>query len=80
MSHLVQISAQVNREGCISINFHSDLLIVIQQLKEKFTIVHRLKGLSSLSSRWTDVDGMNIDLQTKDQWDLIVQVHSKLIR
>ena len=30
MSYLVQISAQVNGEGCISICFHSTLLIVIQ--------------------------------------------------
>ena len=37
-------------------------------------IVHRLKGLSGLGSRWTDVNGMNINLQMKDQWDLIVQI------
>ena len=29
MSHLVQLSAQVNGEGCISVYFHSNLLIVI---------------------------------------------------
>ena len=29
MSHLAQLSAQVNREGCISVYFHSNLLILI---------------------------------------------------
>ena len=48
--------------------------LFIQQLKEKFPIIHRLKGISGLGNRWSDAKGMNIDLQMKDQWDAIVQV------
>ena len=50
------------------------LLTTIQQLKDKFTIVHRLKEISGLGNRLSDAKGMNIDLQMKDQWDAIVQV------
>jgi hypothetical protein len=53
--------------------------MVIQQLKDKFIIVHKLKGTSGLSSGWTDAKGMNIDLQTKDQWDALVQVRPTLL-
>ena len=49
-------------------------LSVVQQLKDKFLIVHKLKQVSGLGSGWTDTGGMNIDLQTKGQWDLIVDV------
>jgi hypothetical protein len=53
--------------------------MVIQQLKDKFIIVHKLKGTSGLGSGWTDAKGMNIDLQTKDQWDALVQVRPTLL-
>ena len=54
-------------------------LMVIQQLKDKYIIVHKLKGTSGLGSGWTDAKGMNIDLQTKDQWDALVQVCPTLL-
>ena len=44
------------------------LLTVIQQLKDKF------KGASGLGAGWTDANGMGIKLETKDQWDELVQV------
>ena len=50
------------------------LLMVIQQLKDKFIIVHKLKGASGLGAGWTDANGMGIKLETKDQWDELVRV------
>ena len=54
---------------CLSLSYL--LLTAVQQLKEKFTIVHRLQGISGLGNRWSDAKGMNINLQTKDQWDIM---------
>ena len=48
--------------------------MVIQQLKDKFIIVHKLKGASGLGAGWTDANGMGIKLEMKDQWDELVQV------
>ena len=36
---------------------------MVFQLKEKFTLVHKLKGMSGMGSAWSDEHGMNIQLQ-----------------
>ena len=49
--------------------------MVIQQPKDKFIFVHKLKGGSGLGAGWSGANGMGIMLEMKDQWDELVQVH-----
>ena len=49
---------------------------VLFQLKEKFILVHKLKGMSGMGSVWSDEQGMSIQLETQGQWNTLVQVCS----